>query len=202
MKRDKVAIYGAGGHGKAVAEVAMACGMEIEFVDDGRNEFPDFLSFIRRSGTQIPFILGIGDNSQRRHAFERIRDAGIKLKTVIHPTAFVSPTAELGIGTVVMPGVIVNASVRTGRGVILNSGSIVEHDGRIGDFAHLSPGVALGGNVSIGSESHLGVGASVIPGITIGEKTIVGGGAAVIDSLPDGVTAVGVPARIIRRNNA
>lgn len=201
MKSDKVAIYGAGGHGRVVAEVAVACGLAIEFIDDNSKEFPDFSTFVKRYGSEIPFALGIGDNALRRQIFERIQREGIPLKTLIHPTAIISPTAELGTGTVVMPGVIVNASARIDRGVILNSGCIVEHDCRIGDFVHLSPGVALAGSVSIGPESHLGIGASVIQGIRIGEKTIVGAGASVVDTLPDKVTAAGVPARIIRRNH-
>lgn len=197
METEKVAIYGAGGHGRVVADIVLALGMEPIFVDDGAKGYPDFDTFFATYGTGIPVALGIGENRLRRQAALRVTRAGCSLATLVHPTATVSPSAKLEAGTVVMPGVIVNAGAQVEEGVILNSGCIVEHDCRIGAYVHLSPRVALGGNVSVGTGSHLGIGAAVIHGVGIGEKVIIGAGAVVIRPLPDGVTAVGVPAAVI-----
>ena len=81
--------------------------------------------------------------------------------------------------------------------VIVNTGATIDHDCRIGDFAHLCPGVHLAGEVQVGEGCLLGMGTSVIPGRSIGSQTVVGAGAAVVTDLPEAVTAVGVPARIL-----
>ena len=43
-----------------------------------------------------------------------------------------------------------------------------------------------------------GTGAAIIQGITIGEWTIIGAGAVVVDDIPANVTAVGIPAKVIK----
>jgi maltose O-acetyltransferase len=52
--------------------------------------------------------------------------------------------------------------------------------------------------VIIGDNVWLGGGAIVLPGVTVGENTVVGAGAVVTRDLPNGVVAVGNPARVIR----
>ena len=69
-----------------------------------------------------------------------------------------------------------------------------------GDHVHISPGAHLAGNVRVGELSHIGIGASIVQGIRIGKGVIIGAGAAVIDDIPDHVTAVGVPAKVIKRH--
>lgn len=51
---------------------------------------------------------------------------------------------------------------------------------------------------SIGDEVFIGAGARVLGGITIGDEAIIGANAVVVSDLPDGATAVGIPARITR----
>jgi maltose O-acetyltransferase len=53
--------------------------------------------------------------------------------------------------------------------------------------------------VAIGNNVWIGTGARVLPGVTIGDNTVVGAGSVVTKSLPAGVVAVGVPARVVRR---
>jgi maltose O-acetyltransferase len=53
--------------------------------------------------------------------------------------------------------------------------------------------------VEIGNNVWIGTGARILPGVTIGANTVVGAGSVVTRSLPSGVVAVGVPARIVRR---
>ena len=65
-----------------------------------------------------------------------------------------------------------------------------------GNGAHLCPGAHLAGDVHVGKRSWIGIGACVIQQVRIGSDVTVGAGAALIQDLPDGITAVGVPARI------
>ncbi len=199
----KIYIYGASGHGKVIADIARACGYEIEaFVDDdpSKNEFGNYpcLRSVEMS-KNIAVAIAIGGNKSRKSVFERLKSDGYSLHALIHPSAVVSPSASVGDASVVMPQCVINAGAYIGLGCIINTGAIVEHDCVIGDFVHISPNAALAGGVSVGEMSHIGIGASVIQLIKIGKECTIGAGAAVISDIPDGVTAVGVPAKIINK---
>ena len=82
---------------------------------------------------------------------------------------------------------------------MINTGSIIEHDCIIGDNTFISPGVILGGNVTIKKNSFIGMGSKIIEGKIIGNNVTIGAGAVVIDDIPDNCTAVGVPAKVIKK---
>lgn len=205
MKR--LAILGASGHGKVVADVAECCGWhEVIFFDDA---WPEVLhnghwkvegnsqSLVARLDDFTGVIVAIGDNGIRAEKLRWLLDISAPVVTLTHPSAIVSQYAELGAGTVVMPGVVVNVSSKVGKGVILNTGCGIDHDCTIGDCAHISPGARLAGGVKVGMQSWVGIGASVKQLINIGRQVTVGAGAVVVADLPDGATAVGVPAKLI-----
>lgn len=204
--RRRVLVFGASGHGKVVADAAVAAGLDLAgFVDDDPGRRGSGLWGLPvlgweecaglPAGPDRPGIaLGIGDNRARERVFARALSGGFEILTVVHPSAVVSARARLGAGTVVMALVAVNPDAEVGVGVILNTGCVVEHDCRIGDFAHLSPNCALGGGVEVGARSHLGLGAVVLPLVGVGADVRVGAGAAVTKDVSPGTTAVGVPA--------
>jgi sugar O-acyltransferase (sialic acid O-acetyltransferase NeuD family) len=196
-------VYGAGGHGKVVADLVLDSGETLlGFIDDDprRAEEAMFglpvrsLSEWLKSGNPR-VALGIGDNAVRRSVFQKVREAGLPLATLVHRSASVARSAELGDATVAMAGCVVNADARIGLGAILNSGCVVEHEVILGDFVHVSPSAALGGGARVGPGTHIGMGAMVLPGIRIGANVRVGAGAVVTRAVDDGVTLVGVPAR-------
>lgn len=211
MSQKKVFVYGAGGHGKVVADILLASGEcnLAGFVDD-RAELhgtslmglpvPGDGEWLRRAAREgrAAVALGVGDNHVRQELAERCAGWGIELLTAIHPRGCVARSARLGMGTVVMAGAVINAEARLGQGVIANTGAVIEHDVVIADFAQVAPNASLGGAARLGTLSLLGLGASVLPGVTIGSETIVGAGAVVHRFLPDRVVAAGVPARILR----
>lgn len=204
----RVAVLGAGGHGKVVADVALCAGLNlIAFVDDSTAKagtriwdvpVMSWTEFVGGS-KNVGIALGIGDNESRQKAAARIHAESFPLVTLIHPAATIARTAMLGAGTVVMAGGAVNPDAVVGTGCIVNTGAVVEHDCVLGEFAHLSPNAALGGGVSIGARTHLGVGAVVLPLVRIGADVRVGAGAVVHRDVADGLTVVGVPARPIPR---
>lgn len=147
----------------------------------------------------IKVVISIGSNHIRKKIVERLGLSPDKYATIVHNSANVSKTAKLGYGTVIMPGAIVNADALIGNHIIVNSNSVIEHDCVIDDFGHISPGVILTGNVKVGEGSHIGAGVSVIPGIKVGSWSIVGAGAVVTSNIESNVTAVGIPAKVIKR---
>ena len=208
MKRKRqLLIWGAGGHGKVVADVARSLGFtNIAFLDSQANSRGSLLGFpvfdpdqVETDGTAPLFVIAIGDNHVRARCFEKALRRGWEPTSLIHPAAVVSDFANVGGGTVVMARAVVNASATIGRNCILNSGAIVEHDCLIGNHVHVCPGVTLGGTVSIGSYAQIGLGSSILPNLAIGRESVIGAGSVVVKAVEDGVTVVGVPAAALQR---
>jgi acetyltransferase EpsM len=210
----KLIIWGAGGHGKVVLDIARAMELftNIVFVDDActlpGQSFCDCQLLpscegmeTLKAGGHTSFIVAIGKNRARERRFQEALQQGLEAATLIHPSAVVSGSAHIGAGTVVMPRVVVNADAVIGKNCILNTGVIVEHDCQIGDHVHLAPGVTLGGKVTVETHAMLGIGTIVLPGGTIGEAAIIGAGAVVLDSAPPAAISVGVPEKVLSRAN-
>ena len=209
MRIERLFVYGASGHGKVVADILFARedSNVAGFVDD-RAELRGTTvlglpvcgdgSWLQQETRKmrVAVALGIGNNSVRKQLALKCLAWGAELVSVVHPTAWVSASAQLGSGTVVMANAVINPNAKVGNGVIVNTAAVVEHDVEIGDFAHVSPNAAMGGASHLGMLSHLGIGAVVIQCVSIGAHTIIGAGAVVVRDIPDKVIAFGVPARI------
>ncbi len=208
----KVIVYGAGGHGKVVGDILLACKNPsfVGFVDDkaelqgtrvlGLPVFGDgrWLQQEARE-MRVAVALGVGDNFARQRLAGKCLAWGTELATLVHPTASVSGSARLGPGTVVMAQAAINPDAKIGCGVIVNTGAIVEHDVVIGDYAHIAPNAAMGGASHLGAYSHLGLNAAVNQCVIIGSHSIIGAGAVVVRNIPDHVAAFGVPATVRRQ---
>ena len=203
-----LAILGASGHGKVVADAALSAGAwdNVVFYDDAwpgkaKNGSSDVVGntdslFDLQQKPMV--IVAIGNNKVRLAKQRELLKAGFTLATVVHLSAVVSPSATIKAGTVIMAGAVVNADAVLGAACIVNSNAVIEHDCTLADAVHISPGACLAGGVVVGEGSWVGIGASVIQLKRIGKNVMVGAGAAVVNDLPDGVTAVGVPAKIIK----
>ncbi len=201
----RLAILGASGHGKVVADCAELIGWDsITFFDD-RFPFPDKeypWLVAGNSGALIAdldqfdgVVVAIGDNKMRARWQDRLVASGAKLATLIHPRAYVSSHSAVGPGTVVLPNACVNAFAAIGAGVIVNSGAVVEHDCVVGDFVHLSPGSILAGGVRVGPLAWIGAGAMIKQMRSIGNACKVGMGAVVVTDVAPEHTVVGNPAK-------
>lgn len=200
-----VVIYGAGGHGKVVAEILVTSGHNVvAFIDDNavlsgatilsRPVFAANEWLVSHSGAEI--ALGIGDNHARERAAERVKGRGCTLIGAIHPRAIISRAARIAHGAAIMPAAVLNPDCEIGEGAIINSAAVVEHDVVIGRFAHISPNSAIGGGARIGAFAQIGMGANVLPGKQVGASCMIGAGAVVVDDIAEGKIAYGVPARV------
>ncbi|HYO58407.1 acetyltransferase [Archangium sp.] len=203
----RLVVYGCGGHGKVVADIALTRGLIVEgFVDDGAPAGGRVLdlpilggaAWLEARRSEVTVALGVGENHARRRVYELCERLGMIPVTLIHPTAAVAVSARVGAGVVVMAQAVINPDARVADGAIINSGAIIEHDCEIGAFAHLSPNATLGGAVRIGALAHVGLGASILPGKAVGDEAVVGAGAVVLADVPPRVVVVGVPARVQR----
>ena len=143
-----IRIIGNGGHARVLLALIQACGVE----------------------TYTGNLIGVGDNLARKKESERY-DNYISL---VHPTAVVDRSVEIGEGTVVLENAVIQTGCKIGKHVIINAGAIVCHDCIIGDYAHIAPGAVLCGSVVVG-EGAL-VGACAVPGAVIKPWSLVKAG--------------------------
>lgn len=199
----KLAIFGASGHGRVVADVAECCGWEVIFFDDatpkqgatlGLPYGGTFIDLLRCKEHFDGAFVAIGNNRIRLDKGLALLAEGVVVPSLIHPLAIVSRYARVGDASVIMPGSVVNAGACIGFACIVNSSASVDHDCVLEDGVHISPGVRLAGEVFVGKRSWVGVGASVRQQIRIGASAMVAAGAVVIKDVEDNATVAGVPA--------
>ena len=203
----RLAIIGAGGHGRVVADAAERLGWTVAFFDDHAEGavagWPVIgpVSALFALPEQVDgIIVAIGNNRVRLELTHRLIAAEMPVPVIVHPAATVSSRASLGAGTFLAAGAVVNIGARIGLASLVNTGATVDHDCIVADGVHLSPGVHLSGTVTIGERTWLGTGSSVRNNLVIGRDAVIGVGSAVVANVPDGVVAQGVPARVVREN--
>jgi sugar O-acyltransferase (sialic acid O-acetyltransferase NeuD family) len=196
-----ILVYGGGGHGKAVIDLLRMVGTYriVGVVDDGVAKGArvmgvpvlgggEVLAELAAQGVRqaVNAVGGIGNVAVRVKVFGRIAEAGFVCPAVVHPTAFVEPSAELTAGVQVFPHAYVGSEARVGFGTIVNTGAIVSHECQLEAFANISPGAILAGDVKIGAGALVGMGVTVNLGVRIGARARIGNGATVKADVPEG----------------
>jgi sugar O-acyltransferase (sialic acid O-acetyltransferase NeuD family) len=115
----------------------------------------------------------------------------------IHPTAVIGERVKLGRGVIVCPGASISVDISIGDFSMIGPNTTIGHDGIIGAWCTLCAQCDVTGRVTIGDGVFLGSRVSIIPSKKVGNKSILGAGSVVISDVPDGVTVVGNPARIL-----
>lgn len=209
MSERPVIVVGAGGHARVVADALQASGCVV----------PGFVDPFIAPGTLVAGLPVLGNDAwlktdggydlangvggtgeasvrgRRRALQERLEAAGFSFVPVRHPSALVSPGADIGPGVQLMARCVIQTGVRIGAGAIINTGAIVEHGCQIGAFSHCATGAILCGDVSIGNDAHIGAGAVVRQGVALERGVVVGAGAVVLRSEPGNGPLLGVPAK-------
>jgi UDP-perosamine 4-acetyltransferase len=210
MKR--ILVWGAGGHACVVIEAIEATGQfEIAGLIDTVNP--------HKAGTQVMgypilggyeqamaqqamgvdhWFLAFGSNTGRETVYRQGLAIGCQFPTIVHPRAWVSPSAKLGAGCFVASMAVVSASSELGAQTIVNSAAVVEHDCKVGSSVHIAPTACLAGHCTVGDRSTVGAGTSMRDRTEIGSDSIVGAGSVVTRNMPSHVVAYGCPAKIIR----
>lgn len=195
-------IFGAGGHGRVVADAALGTGAWSRVIATDRDpqrcrgELLPGVALLPVDGAMAQadaVHIAIGDAASRRKEAAAL---GAKpMATVIHPRASVSTHAAIEPGCFIAAQAVVAAGARLGRAVIVNHGAVVDHDVQVGEFCHVAPLAALGGGAAVGANVLVGSGASVLPRVRVASDVTIGAGAAVCDHLDGPGCYAGVPAR-------
>jgi len=204
MKKPLV-LVGGGGHCKSVIEAAESAGYSILGVLDMPEEVGKTILSTKVIGTDddIPvyvdkaeFVITVGfikNPATRIKLYNKVKEAGGKLATIIASTARVSKYATLGEGPVVMHNAFVNADAKIGNNVILNTFSNIEHDAVIGDQCHISTGAMINGDCKVGENCFIGSQSVLANGVSISNDIIIGAGSFVRNDLLEKGIYVGNP---------
>jgi len=218
LKNDLRFIYCAGGFGREVMDVARRMNADsgegnegtifiddsmmdgINFYDTQSFQFSSALALYGQAALNNRIVIANGEPSNRRLIFNRIQGYKLTLGQVIDPTVIVSNTALLAEGVIIAPFASVASNAQVATNVAINTKAIIGHDVFIGDHSVISSLVNLGGAATIGQETYIGMGAQIKEGVKIGDNVIIGMGSVVYNDIPDGVIALGNPARPMRKN--
>ena len=208
MNQRPIALLGAGGHARVASEalrlirtpVAGYLAPEPSQTSADLGPYLGNDENLAKLASKMDFVLGVGfvngfGIQRRQQLLSHLAELGACLRTVVHPHAFVSPSARLEAGVFVAMGAMVGVNSYVGRAAIVNSGAIVDHDSRLGANSHIATGARLAGGVTIGENVLIGIGSIVREGQSVHDNAVVAAGAVVVQDVPTGVTVMGTPAK-------
>ena len=162
LGKHNLLILGAGQYGTFAKEIAeaMDCFANIAFLDDSYEPSTSSSAHTRHPEERSdegssPALIGstrdlekfadkfhyafvaIGNPDVRRRLVELVLANGMDLATVVHPTAYISPSAQLQKGVCVEPNATVQMAASVGLATFVASGAIVRHNAKVGDFCHI-----------------------------------------------------------------
>jgi sugar O-acyltransferase (sialic acid O-acetyltransferase NeuD family) len=156
---------------------------------------------LQRRGVTKVLVL-TPNNRDRLRQIEACRAHGLELVSAIHPSVIILSEARIAPGVWINAGSIIGYKAEIEAGVLINTGVQIDHHNVLETCCQLDPGVITAGQVTVRRCAQVHTGTVIINRVEIGEDAIVGAGAAVIENIPPGCTAVGVPARVIKRHLA
>jgi len=192
-------IYGGGGHGKVIIDLVTALNRYelIGVIDDRLPAGSQIMGLPVLGGTEtllemqqhgihlaINAVGGIGNFAIRQKVFDSLAQAGFTCPTVVHPTAFIEPSATLDDGVQVLSQSYISSDAKIGFGTVVNAGVVVSHDCILGKCVNLSPGAMLAGNVRVEDFAQIGMAATVNLDLKIGARSRIGNGATVKADVP------------------
>lgn len=147
---------------------------------------------------QKKFIVCTGDPTIRHRIYRDLVSMNLTLARIVHPMAYVAPSAGIGAGAIIYPGVFVGPFVQLGANVVLHAQVAVHHDARLDASVVLSPGALLCGHAECGTAAFLGTGASILPKMRLGAYSKLSAGSVLRRSTGEGCLLHGNPATVRR----
>lgn len=212
----KVIIFGIGGTSIDILDVIndinessktkLEC---IGFLDDEEEKVGEIIGNVKVLGSlniakdfkNTYFINGIGSPNNFFKKDEIIKKTSVSLDkflTIIHPSATVSKTAQVGSGSVIFQNVTINSNVKIGNHIVVLPNSVISHNDSVGDYSCIASSATISGNVEIGKSCYIGANSSIKDSIKIGDYSLVGMGSVVLENVPPNSVYVGNPAKFLR----
>lgn len=211
----QIAIFGAGGQGREVLQLIHQVNQAqdeqwecIGWFDDGIEKGSTIKGLPVLGGVKelnewnqpLAIAMAVAWPNTKRKICSLLTNTTLSFPTLIHPSvSFDKEEISIGQGTIITQGCKFTVNIKIGQFVLLNLGCILTHDVTIGDYCSVMPSVNLSGAVVLQEAVYIGTGTQIIQLLTIGGNSIIGAGSVVINDIPVNCTAVGAPAKIIKK---
>ncbi len=202
-------IYGAGGLGAETVDILRSVlkfetnkEFDVRFIDDEATKTKKYgiPVDIHKDYNYGKVTIAIGEPAIRKKILKRILKSPLQLASILDPSAVISPNCDIHKGVIIAPLCSVQARAVIKINAAVNTMAIIGHDVTVGKNSVISSMVNLGGGVEVGESSYIGMGALIKEGVSIGSNSIIGMGSVVYNDIPDGMIALGNPARVARKN--
>lgn len=206
-------IIGAGGVGRETALIVQQINQLddtwnlVGFVDDNLDNFGKVINGYSVIGgidtlelldEDYYVVIAIANYKVKKSIVERLKGK-FRFATIVHPKVWIHDFMTLGEGSIIYEGAILTSNIEIGNHVIVCPKCGVGHDSKVKDYVSLLWNVNVSGNDLIDEGVLMGTGSTVIQGKTIGKGATIGAGAVVVDNVDPFSTAVGVPAKVIKK---
>lgn len=210
--KKKLVIIGSGSQGRMIKNVVENYDLgyslwgfvdsqyETNNFDAGINRGPIQMVDSLRQDDDIYFIIAIGDPANKFEVMQSLGLAEEKYATIVHPYAYVDPTATLACGVYVSANATVMHQCSIGQCAFILAGATLEYETEVADCVLIAANTTISGNVVINSRVFVGAGAVITQGSTIGSDTIIGANATVLKDVPNNSIAIGTPATAKQKN--
>lgn len=152
-------IIGAGIYGLVAKEVAesMGCFLRIDFVDDRAKVTPDGTPVIgttqnlaELSKRYANVVVAIGNPEVRQAMLNRIEEEPrMRIATLVSPSAYISPSVQLGVGCIIEPMAVIHTGCVLGKGCLVCAGAVVNHGSLCGDCVQVDCNATIAGNIRV-----------------------------------------------------
>lgn len=152
--------------------------------------------------TDAYFVFGIGSMKTRlirQEILNKINIEESRFISIIHPTAVIDSSAQLGYGCIIHPGVCIGNNVIIDSFAIIAVNTAIGPYAYIGKFAMITSLVAVLSSVKIGKSVFIGSCSCITENIEIGNGSMIGAGTVVSRNLDKGCFFLGNPGRLISR---
>lgn len=204
----RLIVAGADGTGREVADAA-ALSKRWHCIDFLHNDMPPQMEYgacrvlgSLEKATELHAdyadgIVVLPGNERRVTVSRDFLKVGYFLPCIVHPLGSIAESVMLDFGCVILAQAVVGPDTVIGMASVIRAGATIAADSNLGAGVSVGAGAHIGSGVNVGNYSQIGMGAIIEDGVMVGSRVIVGAGAVVNHDLPDGVKAVGVPARIL-----
>lgn len=197
MLTKPLVLLGAGGHAKVLLGLIRQLNLSLLGVCDPKlskenvKEWEGITvlgddSFLNNMNDHVELALGVGQiigSKVRQLIYQRYTQQGFVFPVLVHPKAFVDPSAKLGNGVQVMAGAMIQPNVTIEENVIVNTCASIDHDCLVGSHVHIAPGATVCGGVRIENGAFIGAGSILVQEVSIGTDAIVTAGTVLKSNL-------------------
>ena len=170
MKKDKVIIYGDGGHAiscidlvestKKFKIVGLVSNKNFKTINTypvigNDNELVNLKKITKNIIIGIGFYKGL---KKRKEIFSKLKNLGFNIPTIFSPLSYISKGVKIGEGCQIFHRVVINKNVLIESNCIINNQSLIEHDVQIKNNTHISTSVTINGGCIIGQGVFIGSG--------------------------------------------